>query len=263
MLKGLDVSAYQGDINFDLLKPVVDFIIIKATEGNGFLDHKYLRNQTEARRVGIPLGYYHFARPDLGNTPEAEAEWFCKEKSPDDQIRDGEFLCLDFEVHYHDAVNWCLKFLDHLAKQYEPAIRALLYLNISQTKAFDWTPVINGGYGLWLAQYDYDPNAPVVKNPWPVTAFKQYSNRGKFPGINGNVDADVFYGDLKALAAYGQQPGVPIGFPISDQTILPIVNEQGLPMELQAVRSELYDLRKNKPPHPPSVSWALNYMISK
>ena len=73
---GNDVASFQGDINYDIYKNNTNFVICKATEGVGFIDPKFKRNQSEARRVGLPLGFYHFARPDLGNSPEAEADFF-------------------------------------------------------------------------------------------------------------------------------------------------------------------------------------------
>jgi hypothetical protein len=51
MIKGIDISSYQGSPNYDTLKANLDFIILKASEGNGFKDPQLSRNQSEARRV--------------------------------------------------------------------------------------------------------------------------------------------------------------------------------------------------------------------
>jgi GH25 family lysozyme M1 (1,4-beta-N-acetylmuramidase) len=198
MIKGLDVSKYQGSINFDLLKPVIDFFLTKATEGNGYTDPQFSRNQTEARRVDLPRGYYHFARPDLGNTPQHEASYFLSTLG---NLQDGEVLCLDFEVTYGDAVNWCKQFLDYVYNSNK--IKPLIYLNQSQVKAFNWQPIIEAGYGLWLAEYDYNPDGVPAATPWPVMALRQYTDKATFPGISGNVDGDVFYGDVPTFKKYG------------------------------------------------------------
>ena len=197
---GPDISNWQKIIDFNILKDNVDFIILKASEGIGFTDPKLITNQSEARGVGLLLGYYHFARPDLGNTPEGEALWFLKTIG---KIYPGEVLFLDYEANWNgDVAGWCEKWLDTISLKlggYKP----LIYLNQSLVKAHNWSLIINKDYGLWLAKYDYDPNAPVPPLPWPVVAFRQYSNEAVFSGIQGKVDANVFYGDADAFRHYG------------------------------------------------------------
>lgn len=198
MLKGADISNYQGNPDFVKVKKSLDFIILKASEGNGYRDPVFTANQVAARNAGLLLGYYHFARPNLGNTPEAEAAWFL---SVIQHIDQGEILCLDFEVDYSDAVNWCKRFLDYI--QTKTGVKPLIYLNQSQLKEFNWKPVIDADYGLWLAQYDNDPNQTNGNFPWPTIAMKQWSSSGKVSGINGNVDVDSFFGDVAIFQAYG------------------------------------------------------------
>ena len=198
MIKGIDISKWQGDMNFDKLKGLVDFVIIKATEGNGYTDTKFKRNQSEARRVGLPLGYYHFARPDLNNSAESEANYFLKTLG---EIRNGEVLCLDYEPTWGgDAVTWCYQWLNTVLAN--TGVRPLIYLNQSLAKK-DWTRVINENFGLWLAVYDYDPNKAPPKTGWPSTAIKQYSN--KLPLMGLEVDGNVFYGDVATFRKYGFQ----------------------------------------------------------
>ena len=64
---GNDVSKWQLDIDWNVYKNNTNFCILKATEGVGFTDPKFFRNRDEGHRVGVALGFYHFARPDLGN----------------------------------------------------------------------------------------------------------------------------------------------------------------------------------------------------
>lgn len=198
MLKGIDISNHQGDPDFKKVKDDADFIIIKASEGVGFKDPKLVRNQAEIRKAGVPLGYYHFARPDLDNSAEGEADWFLETIG---ELQEGELLVLDFEVSYSDRVKWCKKFLDHVYKRTN--VKPLIYLNKSLEKNNNWKSVIEGDYGLWLADYTYDPNSPIPDTQWPVVAMRQYSNNEKINGISGGVDGNVFYGDMDALLAYG------------------------------------------------------------
>lgn len=198
---GNDISKYQGDINYDVFKKNTQFVIFKATEGNGYTDPKFTRNQSEARRVGLLLGYYHFARPDLGNTPEAEADYFLKTIG---ELKDNELLALDYECpkQKQSDVSWCKKFLDRVFEKTK--VRPFIYLNQAQIKNFNWNEVISGSYALWVACYTYDPN----KNTFVIGEFKsaamqQWSNKQTVPGISGGVDGNVFFGTLETLKKYG------------------------------------------------------------
>lgn len=74
---GVDVSNWQGCVNAAALKADgADFLIAKVTEGNGYTDPVGDCNIQAAIDAGMYTGAYHFARPDLGNSPEAEADWF-------------------------------------------------------------------------------------------------------------------------------------------------------------------------------------------
>lgn len=196
MVDGIDISSYQGDIDFTKLN--FEFVIMKATEGVGFTDSRLKANQSKCRDANIVAGYYHFARPDLNNKPEAEAEYFL---STVGTIKVGELLFLDFEVSYSDCVGWCRKWLDYVYNKTN--CKPLIYLNQSQIKTFDWQPIIDAGYGLWAAIYDKDPTNFNYSLKWPVIAFKQYTNALSVSGISGNVDGDSFNGDINALKSYG------------------------------------------------------------
>lgn len=215
MIVGNDIASFQGDINWDTYKNNSHFVIIKATEGNGLVDNKFSRNQSEARRVGIPLGYYHFARPDLGNTPEAEADYFLKVVGAP---KDGEVFCLDYEpagqVQAH--VDWCRKFMDRVYEKI--GVRCMIYLNQSQVTKFDWKKVIDGNYALWIAAYTYDPNKNnFVTGQWKSAAMQQWTNKQQVPGIPANADGDVFFGDVATFKKYGYKtPPAPTPTPPTD-----------------------------------------------
>jgi GH25 family lysozyme M1 (1,4-beta-N-acetylmuramidase) len=199
MLKGVDISLYQRQPDFNVLKGSSDFVLIRSAYGNGYTDSQFSRNRDEARRVQLPHGFYHYAYPQY-NTAEAEAAWFLNVVGTP---QDGEILLLDFEEPSHsDAVAWCKAFLDYLAAHLN-GYKPLIYLNLLQLQNYNWKPIIDADYGLWLAFYDYNPNSNNWKTPWPVVAFRQWSDHERVQGIPTVVDADVFYGDAKALYAYG------------------------------------------------------------
>ncbi len=191
---GNDISYAQGLVNFDVYKDNANFVIFKDDEGVGFQDAQFQRNHDESHRVGMLVGWYHFARPDLGNSAEAEADDFLTSLG---ELHEGEFLVLDFEVGFTNAVAWCKDFLDHI--YLHTKIQCLIYLNKSQVKGFDWTPVAKAGYGLYEAAYDNQ----LIQGAWPFIVMQQWTNAQQVPGINGKVDGDYFFGTADQFKAYG------------------------------------------------------------
>ena len=65
--EGIDVSHYQGSINWDEVVngTPISYVYLKATEGASLVDDTYERNLSEARRVGLSVGSYHFYRPNI------------------------------------------------------------------------------------------------------------------------------------------------------------------------------------------------------
>ena len=62
MSKGIDVSAHQGNINWDAVKASgIDFAIIRISYGQNSVDSKAIRNIEECIRVGMPFGVYTYS----------------------------------------------------------------------------------------------------------------------------------------------------------------------------------------------------------
>ena len=205
MLKGIDISHHQRGIT--KFGKDVDFVIIKATEGVGYVDDQCDRLYQQAKKDGKLLGVYHFARPDLNNSAVAEADWFVKVIRP--YVREA-ILVLDWESGYLGNVAWAKAFLDRVKEQ--TGIKALLYASRSPINSFDWSSVANADYGLWVADYGantgYEGNKPVVKW-WPFYILWQYTSRGRVAGYNGNVDLNNFYGDAETWRKYATSESNP------------------------------------------------------
>ena len=74
-IQGIDVSKYQGNIDWDAVKNSgVKFVWIKATEGGDHLDERFQANWDAAKQVGIPHGAYHFVY--WCRAPIEEVTWF-------------------------------------------------------------------------------------------------------------------------------------------------------------------------------------------
>lgn len=197
MLKGLDLSHWQSD--FEAFNSV-DFAIIKATEGVGYVDPACDKLYQKAKKSGKLLGVYHFARPDLNNSAIAEADWFIK--NIQGYLREA-ILVLDWESGYLGNVAWAKAFLDRVKEK--TGIKAVLYASRSPINSFNWSSVANADYGLWVADYGANTgsegNKPVVKW-WSFYILWQYTSRGRVAGYNGDVDLNNFYGDAEVWRKY-------------------------------------------------------------
>lgn len=198
MLKGIDISHHQRGINS--YGSDVDFVIIKATEGVGYVDEQCDRLYQQAKKDGKLLGVYHFARPDLNNSAIAEADWFIK--NIQGYIKEA-ILVLDWESGYLGNVAWAKAFLDRVKEK--TGVKALLYASRSPINSFNWSSVANSDYGLWVADYGAntgEPGRKPVVNWWPFYALWQYTSRGRISGYSGNVDMNYFYGDADTWRKY-------------------------------------------------------------
>lgn len=195
MLNGIDISHH----NFNMWNPSdlnqMDFIIMKATEGVRFKDNKLpiYMNVLNADKL---YGFYHFARPDLGNDPEDEAEHFVSYIRK--YISDRSILALDVEAAALNAPNldrWCATWAQIV--DIETGILPMIYTSAAETKRFP--SVASLGCGLWVAKWGRKPTAKQIE-PWPFWAIWQFSNSGNFSGVR--CDLDVFNGTREQYMKY-------------------------------------------------------------
>lgn len=195
-LLGIDVSHWQGQIDWPKVKASGHhFALLKATESTNYTDPTFARNRAAARAAGLTTGAYHFARYQ---DPIAEADRFCNAVGA---LASGEIAVLDWEIDAADPVSWSRRWLDRVRERL--GVRAFVYMNQFHRSKWAWKQIADLGHPLWLAKYDGNQDQP-PGGPWPATAMKQFTDKGKVPGIAGGVDLNVFYGDLKALAKYGK-----------------------------------------------------------
>lgn len=217
MLKGIDISKWQDGINLEAIE--TDFVICKATEGVGYTDKTCDRYYQKAKSLGKKLGVYHFARPDLGNSAIAEADYFIKETLG---YHKEAMLILDFEPQgqLHN-VGWAKQWLDRV---YEvTGIKPVIYMSAS-VMSYDWSSVANADYGLWVANYginDGEAHQEVFNRyplkHWSFYALWQYTSKGRLNGYNGNLDLNYFSGDAIAWDKYsGAYKEVPKEEPKAD-----------------------------------------------
>lgn len=203
-IKGIDVSSYQGAIDWNTLSSQkLSFVFIKATEGSTFVDKNFAYNFKEARETSLTVGAYHFFSYDSDGKTQAEhfintvvpfqgmlppvidLEFYGdKEKNPPDRADVGKQLKIMLELlqeHYGQR-----PIIYATEKSYE------LYLSNDYEQ-----------YDIWIRNVITKPGLSDGR-AW---TFWQYTNRGTLKGYNGKekyIDINVFNGGIEEYKLYLQ-----------------------------------------------------------
>lgn len=187
--KGLDVSAYQGRINWhDVARGGFTHAAIKATEGGGekerYFDRMAARNVEHARAAGIRVCLYHYAHPN--ESPRREARFFLDHVLGEKLVKHGDIApALDLEVTEghgpHALWRWQHTFCELVAEALQTT--PILYSYLSFLANDIHLPPKHRP--IWGAAYGHVPTATL--RTWHAW---QYSSSGSVSGISGRVDLD-------------------------------------------------------------------------
>ena len=194
---GIDVSSYQGKINWQKVKAMNDdgvhisFAFIKATEGVLSMDPYFQRNWREAPKAGIICGAYHFFLPQKSGL--WQARFFLQtvkvEKGDLPMVVDVEQLYKTSPAKMREQL---LSFVNYIENK--TGVKPIIYTNISFYQ--DYLSGYFDDYTLWIAHY-YQPVLNVSsKTNWQ---FWQHSDKARINGINQKVDFNIFKGDSTAF----------------------------------------------------------------
>ncbi len=193
--QGLDVSQYQGDIDWNAVKAAgyeIAVLKVSGSDAGDYVDSKAGINYSGARNAGLAFGTYHFAG---GGDANHEAEYFVNVCSPLDE---NQVLVLDWEIQHPDPVGWVNTFTNRVKQL--TGIWPIVYMNGSTRNAYNWDAVA-ANCGFWIAWYGQSP-----ENPLPVNGnyiAHQYTSGGSVPGIAGRVDLDAWFIDVATFNKYG------------------------------------------------------------
>ena len=200
-LDGVDTSHHQGGrIDVKAAQAAgLRWWYLKATEGDSVRDATYRKRVRQARGAGVPVGAYHFARPDPGDAAK-EARFFLANAD----IRAGDMLpMLDLEslegMTLTEVTRWTGQWVATVTRELRR--RGLV------AKPLIYTPFdLDNGFGclLWVARYSNDYRAPRIPRPWRKAAIWQHSNGTygpvkQVPGF-GPVDVNAVHPDVPLSA---------------------------------------------------------------
>lgn len=193
---GIDISHYQGDIDWlELMQSrltdyPIEFVFMKATEGGDHGDDTFARNFSEAGKHGFIRGAYHFFSPKTD--PLKQADFFIRtvKLAPGDlpPVLDVEVTGKKTKKELQQNIK---RWLDRVEAHY--GVKPILYTSYKfKTRYLDDS--IFNTYPYWIAHYYVD--SVKYEGKWH---FWQHSDVGTVPGIDEDVDLNVFNGSLEEL----------------------------------------------------------------
>ena len=194
-VEGIDVSSFQGDIDWEKVKAAgTDFAIIRCgfrnlTNDEIHVDSKFHYNISEANRLEIPVGVYFYSTAINEKEALEEASFVLN------LIKDYDVIypvVYDFEMFNENRTkgvsngrinNNAIKFLDYIRAH---GYHGMLYTNLRGIEN-RWYLDNFEGYGIWYAQYIDVPTYYGSYDMW------QYTDVGRIDGIDVNVDLNHSY----------------------------------------------------------------------
>lgn len=199
---GVDVSAFQHDIDWNQVKASgVDFAMLRlgyrgwGAKGTLVEDEYIQQNLAGTAAAGIPIGAYFFSQATTLDEVHEEIE-FMLEILGDYQL--DYPIVLDWEVANptegrvrnvtrRELTDMLRYFCDEMnARGFDP----MVYFNWTQASRMIYLSELED-YPFWLALYQDRMTFPFRVEMW------QYTSEGKVPGIEGDVDINVYIPDLR------------------------------------------------------------------
>ena len=182
----IDVSTYQGKIDWKKVAPNVDFVIIRASIGTKH-DDRYVENAAGCKAYGVPYHAYHFLRA----TTEAEARNEAKAFADATEGTNPLFYVIDAEsatVKSDIARKMCETFEEALRHYVSQDVRVAVYIGHHLYKS--WNLDYDRYAYVWIPRYGSNDGKQHENPAYPCDIW-QYTSVGKVAGITGNVDLDV------------------------------------------------------------------------
>ena len=194
---GIDISHYQGDINWKMLAQTrqgqfpVQFIFMKATEGGDYSDKRFVANFDSAKAHGFIRGAYHFYNPKTDADKQADFFINSVKLAPGDlpPVLDIEKKGKDIPKLQADLKHWLRRIENHYG------VKPIIYASNKFKNRYLNDSVFNS-YPYWIAHYYVD--SVQYKGDWK---FWQHTDVGTLPGIKEQVDLNIFNGGLEGLNA--------------------------------------------------------------
>lgn len=192
---GIDVSEYQGKISWSYVDTIenqypLHFVFIRATAGNDLVDRRFKRNWEGAKKNKMIRGAYHYYRPNENSLEQAAL--FIKTV----RLQKGDLPpVLDIEkLPKNQSMTNLKKGLRRWLQAIENHYKVKPIIYTGEKYYDDFLKEEFSDYLFWIANYNFYREE--IQDDW---LFWQFTERAAVPGIQGNVDVNIYNGDLQQL----------------------------------------------------------------
>ena len=204
MIKGIDVSTWQGNIDFAKIKASgIDFVIIRAGYGREVSqkDNCFERNYENAKAAGLDVGAYWYSYADSAEDAVREAK-ACMEVIKGKKFEYPIYFDLEEQSQFAKGKNFCDSIIKAFCGELEKnGYKAGLYCSTYYLNNYVLDSVAKK-YELWVAQYNY--RCTYTANKYGIW---QFSSKGRINGISGDVDMNYCYTDYPSVIKNGGYNG--------------------------------------------------------
>ena len=198
-MPGIDVSYYQGEIDWEQVKESgIEFTIIRigyrgyGQEGKLVEDKMAFRNLKGALAAGQKVGVYFFSQATNVEEALEEADFVLKRIKGYDitmpVVFDWEYISEEARTAKVDPRTLTDCYLAFCGKLEEEGYTPMAYFNTHQSRKMMYLTELED-YPFWLALYSDRMTFPYRIEMW------QYTDSGRVPGIEGNVDINLMFTD--------------------------------------------------------------------
>ena len=205
-LNGVDVSSFQHPSNAAINWASVagagyQFVAIKATEGNYYVNPYYASDAAAAAAAGMYVAAYHFANPP-DSTGAAQADYAVQNAG--NYKVGGQYLPLALDLEYDPySTDWCyglspaqmVSWISGFVTEATTLTGAapIIYTPRNWWELCTGSSTAFGSEVLWVPAYSAGtPGA--LPDSWNTWTMWQYTSSGTVAGISGSVDLDYFSG---------------------------------------------------------------------
>lgn len=202
---GIDVSKYQGSIDFKKVKAAgIDFVIIKAGYGRlaSQRDPNFETNYKNAKNAGLDVGAYWYSYAVSAEDVKKEAA-ACLEVIKGKKFEYPIYFDLEEKSQFAKGKSFCTGLVKAFCGEIEKAgYFTGLYISRSPLQQYIASDTAKK-YALWIAEYNSSCNYSGSYGIW------QYTSSGRVNGISGNVDRDHCYVDYPSAIKKAGLNGYP------------------------------------------------------
>ncbi|GAA4485172.1 hypothetical protein GCM10023094_39670 [Rhodococcus olei] len=209
-INGPDVASWQhpggSGINWLAVRAAGhEFAMVKATEGLDYVNPYFVQDGIGMRAAGMARGAYHYA--DVRQSPEAQAAFFSSTALP--IVSGGLPPVLDLEdakgLPPAAVIDWTHRYLNAVQGLTGKQPIIYTYPNFWRTAMANTTEFSH--YPLWIADYN-GRNAPgPLPGGWQHWTFWQYTSTARIPGVNADIDLNIYSGALGDLGVFSNPFG--------------------------------------------------------